>query len=98
MVEAQFGQAGVGSAKLEFLSNNGGAYRAHESHALARAMEIEHVHMPVCSPKSNGMAESFVNTFKRDYVSSMDRSNAESFSPNCQTLLRISMRSIRTCC
>jgi hypothetical protein len=26
-VEARFGQANVGSAKLEFLSDNGGAYR-----------------------------------------------------------------------
>ena len=30
------------------------------------------VNTPVCSPQSNGMAESFVNTFKRDYVSRMD--------------------------
>lgn len=77
-VEARFGQASTGSAKLEFLSDNGGAYRAHETHALAREMGLEPIHTPVCSPQSNGMAESFVNTFKRDYVSSMDRSNAES--------------------
>ena len=76
-VEARFGQASVGSAKLEFLSDNGGAYRAHETHALARALGIEPVHTPVCSPQSNGMAESFVNTFKRDSVSMMDRSTAE---------------------
>lgn len=31
---------------------------------------------PVCSPQSNGIAESFVNTFKRDYVSRMDLANA----------------------
>ena len=72
-VEARFGQASVGSTRLEFLSDNGGAYRAHETHALG----IEPVHTPVCSPQSNGMAESFVNTFKRDYVSLMDRSTAE---------------------
>lgn len=29
-VEARFGQASVGSAKLEILSGNGGAYRANE--------------------------------------------------------------------
>ena len=33
--------------------------------------------MQVCSPQSNGMADSFVNTFKRDYVNLMDRSTAE---------------------
>ena len=59
------------------LSDNGGAYRAHETHALALALGIEPVHTPVCRPQSNGMAESFVNTFKRDYVSQMDRSSAE---------------------
>ena len=76
-VEARFGQASVGSAKLEFLSDNGGAYRAHETHALVRALGLEPIHTPVCSPQSNGIAESFVNTFKRDYVSLMDRSNAK---------------------
>lgn len=76
-VEARFGQANVGSTKLQFLSDNGGAYRAHETHALARELGIEPVHTPVCSPQSNGIAESFVNTFKRDYVNLMDRSSAE---------------------
>jgi transposase InsO family protein len=35
------------------------------------------VHTPVCSPQSNGMAESFVKTFKRAYVNLMHRSTAE---------------------
>jgi len=98
-VEARFGQASVGSAKLEFLSDDGGVYRAHKTHALARELGIEPVHTPVCSPQSNGMAESFANTFKRDYVSLMDRSIAapqQSCRPNCRTLLRISTRCIRT--
>ena len=30
----------------------------------------------MCSPQSNGIAESFVNTFGRDYVSQMDLSDA----------------------
>jgi putative transposase len=76
-VETRFGQTNVGSTKLEFLSDNGGAYRAHETHALARELGIEPVHTPVCSPQANGIAESFVNTFKRDYVNLMDRSSAE---------------------
>ncbi len=29
----------------------------------------------MCSPQSNGMAESFVNTFKRGYLAQMDRSD-----------------------
>jgi putative transposase len=75
-VEARFGDIHTGATQLEFLSDNGGAYRAHKTHALARALGIEPVHTPVCSPQSNGMAESFVNTFKRDYVSQMGRSSA----------------------
>jgi putative transposase len=76
-VEVRCGQANVVSAKLEFLSDNGGANRAHGTHALARELGIEPVHTPVCSPQSDGIAESFVNTFKRDYVNLMDRSSAE---------------------
>ena len=30
----------------------------------------------MCSQQSNGMAESFVNTFKRDYVAHMDLRDA----------------------
>ena len=33
---------------------------------------LKPINTPVCSPQSNGMAESFVNTFKRDYVARMD--------------------------
>lgn len=76
-VEIRFGQTTIGSTKLEFLGDNGGAYRAHETHALARELGIEPIHTPVCSPQSNGIAESFVNTFKRAYVNLMDRSSAE---------------------
>lgn len=75
-VEARFGNVEACSGTLQFLSDNGGAYRAHETHAVARELGLTPVHTPVCSPQSNGMAESFVNTFKRDYVSQMDRSTA----------------------
>lgn len=61
---------------MEFLSNHGGAYRVHETHAIAKQLGLTPVHTPVCSPQSNGMAESFVNTLKRDYVSQMDCSTA----------------------
>ncbi|WP_237170324.1 IS3 family transposase [Pandoraea thiooxydans] len=74
-VEARFGTADERVVMVEFLSDNGGAFRANETHALARALGIKPVHTPVNSPQSNGMAESFVNTFKRDYVGSMDRSS-----------------------
>jgi len=75
-VEKRFGNVDAVGLTLEFLSDNGGAYRAHETHAIARQLGLIPIHTPVCSPQSNGMAESFVNTFKRDYVSQMDRSTA----------------------
>lgn len=62
--------------QLEFLTDNGGAYIATETRAIARSLGLKPVTTPVCSPQSNGMAESFVNTFKRDYVSRMDLADA----------------------
>ncbi len=77
-VEKRFGavEAVPADRRLEFLTDNGGAYIAHETRAVARALGLLPVNTPVCSPQSNGMAESFVNTFKRDYVSRMDLSDA----------------------
>ena len=61
---------------LEFLTDNGGGYIAQETRQIARQLGLMPVNTPVCSPQSNGMAESFVNTFWRDYVSRMDLSDA----------------------
>ena len=61
---------------LEFLSDNGGAYIAHDTRRIARSLGLTPIHTPVCSPQSNGIAESFVNTFRRDYESRMDLSDA----------------------
>lgn len=60
---------------LEFLSDNGGAYIATDTKKIARELGLQPIHTPVCSPQSNGMAESFVNTFRRDYLSRMDLSD-----------------------
>ncbi len=78
-VEARFGSVEAKPAvlELEFLADNGSAYRSHETHAIARQLGLKPVHTAVYSPQSNGMAESFVNTLKRDYVGQMDRSTAE---------------------
>lgn len=77
-VERRFGsvEAVPDGHELEFLSDNGGAYIAADTRALARSLGLKPINTPVCSPQSNGMAESFVNTFKRDYVARMDLSNA----------------------
>jgi putative transposase len=77
-VEQRFGAVDAVPAdhRIEFLSDNGGAYIASDTRAVARQLGLTPVNTPVCSPQSNGMAESFVNTFKRDYVSRMDLADA----------------------
>lgn len=61
---------------LEFLSDTGGAYIAAETRALARALGLKPINTLVCSPQSNRMADSFVNTFQRDYVARMNLRDA----------------------
>jgi len=77
-VEKRFGtvEAVPAGHKLEFLSDNGGAYIAHDTRQIARSLGLTPINTPVCSPQSNGMAESFVNTFRRDYESRMDLTDA----------------------
>lgn len=77
-VEARFGSidAVPEDCTLQFLSDNGGAYIAHDTRGIARSLGLTPITTPVRSPQSNGMAESFVNTFKRDYVSRMDLTDA----------------------
>ena len=45
--------------------------------ALARSLGFDVRTTPVYSPQSDGVAEAFVKTFKRDYVWFGDISNAE---------------------
>ncbi len=61
---------------LEFLSDNGGAYIAEDTRRIAKQLGMQPINTPVCSPQSNGMAESFVNAFRRDYLGRMDLSDA----------------------
>ena len=77
-VEKRFGavEAVPAGHLLEFLSDNGGAYIAADTKHIARTLGLRPIQTPVCSPQSNGVAESFVNTFRRDYVSRMDLSDA----------------------
>ena len=82
-VEKRFGAVEAIPAQhaLEFLTDNGGAYIAADTRSVARSLGLTPVNTPVCSPQSNGMAESFVNTFKRDYVARMDLSDAAAQLP-----------------
>ncbi len=53
---------------LEWLTDNGSAYTAHETRTFATALNLVPCFTPFQSPESNGISESFVKTFKRDYV------------------------------
>jgi putative transposase len=53
---------------VEWLADNGSCFTAHETVAFAHAVGLVPCFTPVRSPESNGIAEAFVKTFKRDYV------------------------------
>jgi transposase InsO family protein len=67
-VEYRFGDVDRLQKAMLWLSDYGPAYTAHETVAFARMLGFEVCTMPAYSPESNGMAEAFVKTFKRDYV------------------------------
>ncbi|EHM1640585.1 IS3 family transposase [Salmonella enterica subsp. enterica serovar Muenchen] len=71
-VERRFGN-NLPTSSVEWLTDNGSAYRSHQTHQFARMAGLEPKHMAVRSPESNGMAESFVKTMKRDYISIMPK-------------------------
>ncbi len=58
---------------VEWLTVNGSAYRAHETRRFAKMVGLIPRTTAVRSPESNGMAESFVKTMKRDYISIMPK-------------------------
>jgi transposase InsO family protein len=49
---------------------------ARETVDFAAELGLESRFTPVRSPESNGMAEAFVKTFKRDYIYVNDRPSA----------------------
>lgn len=66
-VEKRFGQTQT-PRTIEWLTDRGGIYRAHTVLQLAQWVGLKPCFTPAYSPASNGMAEAFVGTFKRDYV------------------------------
>jgi putative transposase len=66
---------------IEWLSDNGSCYIAGDTRSFARNIGLEPRTTPIESPQSNGMAEAFVRTIKRDYV----RVNP---CPNAETVMR----------
>ena len=68
-VEYRFGHIYTLPHRIEWLSDNGSAYTSRATCEFANLIGITLCTTPFYSPESNGMAESFVKTFKRDYVS-----------------------------
>jgi putative transposase len=66
-VEARFSSTHT-AHPVEWLSDNGPPYTAHDTRAFGAASGLLVRNTPAYSPESNGMAEAFVKTFKRDYV------------------------------
>jgi transposase InsO family protein len=72
MVQAVEHRFGAGTRRLampiEWLSDNGSIYTSDDTRAFGAEIGFEMCTTPPYSPESNGMAESFVKSFKRDYV------------------------------
>ena len=67
-VEKRFGNTLYLPHAVEWLTDNGSCYIADATRTFAASLGFIVCTTPVRSPESNGMAESFVKTFKRDYV------------------------------
>jgi putative transposase len=76
-VEHRFGRINRLPVTIEWLSDNGSCYVAGDTRSFARDIGLEPITTPIESPQSNGMAEAFVRTIKRDYVRVSPRPNAE---------------------
>ncbi len=78
-VEKRFGSVDAipDGHRLEFLPDTGRACIARETKKMADELGLAPIRTLFCSPQGNCMADSFVNTFKRDYVGCMDRRDAQ---------------------
>jgi putative transposase len=67
-LERRFGSVNRLAEPIEWLSDNGSPYIAGDTTSFAKDIGLVPKTTPVRSPQSNGMAEAFVKTFKRDYA------------------------------
>jgi putative transposase len=67
-MEQRFGSITRLARPIEWLSDNGSCYISAQTQQFARKLGFIVCTTPVRSPQSNGMAEAFVKTIKRDYV------------------------------
>ncbi len=67
-MQYRFGSVNHLPKPIQWLSDNGPCYVARETVKFGRELGFEMCTTRPYSPESNGMAEAFVKTFKRDYV------------------------------
>ncbi|QLH62201.1 IS3 family transposase [Serratia symbiotica] len=77
-LEKRFGNTLKVPHPIQWLTDNGSYYIADATRTFARSLGFIVCTTPVRSPESSGMAESFVKTFKRDYVYINDLPDAAS--------------------
>ena len=76
-MQYRFGNVNALPHKIQWLTDNGPCYVARETVLFGRSIGLEICTTRPYSPESNGMAEAFVKTFKRDYVWLGDLSSAK---------------------
>ncbi len=75
----RFGEAALKTPHpIQWLSDNGPQYTATASVFYAHELGFVPITTPAYSPQSNGLAEAFVKTVKRDYIAGADLRDAES--------------------
>ena len=75
---ARFGDATLKAPHaIQWLSDNGPQYTATATVLYAHELGLVPITTPAYSPESNGLAEAFVGTFKRDYLGDADLRDAE---------------------
>jgi transposase InsO family protein len=78
MLWARFGEATLKAPHaVQWLSDNGPQYTATATVLYAHELGLVPITTPAYSPESNGLAEAFVGTFKRDYVIGAELRDAE---------------------
>ncbi len=75
---ARFGEATLTAPHaVQWLSDNGPQYTATATVFYAHELGLVPITTPAYSPESNGLAEAFIGTFKRDYLGDADLRDAE---------------------
>ena len=75
-VFARFGNARP-EEPIQWLTDNEGIFTSLETVIAAERLNLKPITTPVASPESNGMAEAFVNTLRRDYLDGAELVSAD---------------------